>query len=90
MNLIQLEINNQRVKVPEDTTILEAARKQNIDVPTLCYLNGSERFTSCMICVVYEKRSGRLLPSCSMPVAEGMQIETSNAKVNEARKDALV
>ena len=86
---IPIKINNREVTVPEGSTILEAAEKLNINIPTLCYLNGYERFTSCMICVVHEINSNRLVPSCSMTVEQGMEIETDNEKVREARKDTL-
>ena len=89
MSSIKIKINNREVTVPEGSTILEAAEKLNITIPTLCYLNGYERFTSCMICVVHEINSDRLLPSCSMTVEQGMEIETNNEKVREARKDTL-
>jgi ferredoxin len=89
MNSIKIKINNREITVPAGSTILEAAAKLNINIPTLCYLNGYEPFTSCMICVVHELNSDRLVPSCSMPAAEGMEIETDNIKVREARKDAL-
>ncbi|NIN86994.1 MAG: NAD(P)-binding protein [Candidatus Aminicenantes bacterium] len=88
-NSIKIKINNREVTVSAGSMILEAAAKLNINIPTLCYLNGYERFTSCMICVVHELNSDRLVPSCSMPAAEGMEIETDNEKVREARKDAL-
>jgi ferredoxin len=86
---VSIKINNREVAVPAGSTILEAAEKLDIHIPTLCYLNGYEPFTSCMICVVHELNSDRLVPSCSMPAAEGMEIETDNEKVREARKDAL-
>jgi ferredoxin len=86
---IPIKINNRGITVPEGSTILEAAEKLHITIPTLCYLNGYERFTSCMICVVHEINSDRLLPSCSMTVEQGMEIETDNEKVREARKDTL-
>lgn len=71
------------------STVLDAARKLNIHIPTLCFLDGHENFTSCMICVVHEKNSDMLIPACSAPVAPGMRIETDNEKVREARKDTL-
>jgi ferredoxin len=86
---VSLKINNREVTVQEGSTILEAAEKLKISIPTLCYLNGYERFTSCMICVVHEINSDRLVPSCSMIVEKGMEIETDNEKVKEARKDTL-
>ena len=75
--------------MPTGSTILDAAEKLNIHIPTLCYLKGYERFTSCMICVVHDINSDRLVPSCSMPAESGMRIETDNEKVRDARKDTL-
>ena len=89
MNTVKININNLDVEVPVESTLLEAAEKLNIHIPTLCHLNGKNRQTSCMICVVHEKNSNQLFPSCSMTVAEGMQIETDNDKVRKARKDVL-
>jgi len=87
--MITLEINKKQISVENNSTVLDAAKKINIDIPTLCYLNGYERFTSCMICVVHEIKTDQLLPSCSAMAAEGMQIETDNEKVREFRKDTL-
>jgi ribulose 1,5-bisphosphate synthetase/thiazole synthase/NAD-dependent dihydropyrimidine dehydrogenase PreA subunit len=89
MKLISISVDNRDVSVSENSTVFDAARKLNIHIPTLCYLNGYERFTSCMICVVHEIDSDKLIPSCSATVAEGMRIETDNEKVQDARRDAL-
>ncbi len=89
MKTVNITIDNQDISVPADSSILDLAKELNIHIPTLCFLNGYERFTSCMICVVHEVKTDKLLPSCSATVAEGMQIETENEKVLEARKDAL-
>jgi NADPH-dependent glutamate synthase beta subunit-like oxidoreductase/ferredoxin len=89
MKTVKLTIDNQDIAVPADLSILDAAKKLNIEIPTLCYLNGFDRFTSCMICVVHEANTGRLLPACSALVSEGMRIVTDNEMVREARKDAL-
>lgn len=87
--MITLEINKKQITVPKNSTILDAAKKLNINIPTLCYLNGYEHFTSCMICVVHEIKTDRLIPSCSAMATDGMQIETDNEKVREFRKDTL-
>ena len=73
---------------PQDT-ILKAAGTLKINIPTLCHLNGYEHITSCMLCVVHEINSDKLLPACSALVAENMRIETDNQKIKTARKDAL-
>ena len=87
--MINLIINNQKVSVPEYSTILEATSKLGIKIPTLCHYNGFKPNTSCMICVVHDLKKDWLIPSCSMPVEEGMEIETDNEKIREARKDTL-
>jgi len=89
MKNINITINNLDVSVPANSTIIEAAAGLDIHIPTLCHLNGYGHTTSCMICVVYDIQSDRLIPSCSAAVAEGMKIETNSEKVLEARKDAL-
>lgn len=89
MKTVTITIDDQDIAVPASSSILDAAEKLNIPIPALCHLNGFERFTSCMICVVYEAETGRLLPACSAEVFEGMRIETDNDLVREARKDAL-
>ncbi len=89
MKNVKLTIDNQDIAVPADSSILDAAKKLNINIPTMCYLNGYDRFTSCMICVVYEANTDRLLPACSAIVSEGMRIATENEFVREAQKDAL-
>jgi len=89
MKTVKLTIDDRDITVPADSSILDAARKLNISIPTLCYLNGYERFTSCMVCVVYEANTERLIPACSAIVSEGMRIATENDRVLEARKDAL-
>jgi len=86
---ITLEIDNRKVTVPAGSTILDAAEKLDIPIPTMCYLKGHQPFTSCMICVVHDVGSDRLVPSCSMPVEPGMRIETDNINVRNARKDTL-
>ncbi len=87
--MITLEINKKQTTVEKNSTVLDAAKHLNIDIPTLCYLNGYDHFTSCMICVVHEIKSDQLIPSCSAMATEGMQIETDNEKVREFRKDTL-
>ena len=87
--MITLEINRKKIKVKQNTTLLEAARKLSIPIPTLCSKEGYRPFTSCMVCLVKEKTTGRLLPSCSVRAEEGMIIETDCEDVYHARKTAL-
>ncbi len=87
--MIKLRINNQPIEVPKGTTLLDAARQLQIDIPTMCHLDGNGHFTSCMVCLVKDAGSGRLMASCSMPAMEGMHIVTDDAECRESRKAAL-
>jgi len=87
--MINLTINNQRVSVTDGSTVLDAAVTLGITIPTLCHSNGCKPNTSCMICVVHELKTDSLILACSMPVEDGMHIETDNKRVREARKDTL-
>jgi len=55
----------------------------------MCYLEEAERFTSCMVCVVKERASGKIIPSCSADVSEGMDIISMDEEIMEARRSAL-
>ncbi len=70
-------------------TILEAAASAGIVIPTMCFHDGCTNHPSCMICLVKEIERDQLVPSCAMPVADGMNILTNSDEVREARKDAL-
>jgi len=87
--MINLIINNKSTTVPEGTTILDAAGKLNIEIPTMCYMDECDPMTSCMVCVVHDQNTDRMFPSCSMPVVEGMRIETESERVQKSRKDTL-
>jgi len=84
-----LRIDNRDVEVPEGATILEAARRAGIAIPTLCHLEGLPPATSCMVCVVKVRQPDRLVPSCGAPAEDGMVVESETDEVREARRDAL-
>ncbi|MFP3902796.1 MAG: FAD-dependent oxidoreductase [Armatimonadota bacterium] len=85
----KLSIDGQPVEVEEGATILEAARKLGINIPTLCYRDGYEPPTSCMVCVVRVNGSEQLVPSCATQATEDMEVESETEHVREARRMAL-
>ena len=87
--MITITIDKRRTRVQDGTTILEAARRLDIDIPTLCHLEGSEPFTSCMVCLVREMKSDRFVPACSAPAEKGMVVDTGSETVRGARRDVL-
>ena len=87
--MIKLKINDINIELPEGTSLLDAASDIGANVPTMCHNGELEHFTSCMLCVVKDKRTGKLLPSCTARVMEGMDIITVDDEIREARKVAL-
>lgn len=87
--MLKLKINNEQVNVPEGITVMAAARLKGFEVPSICYRDGKPHFTSCMICMVKDNKSGKLFPSCSVKAVEGMDITTRDAEIEESRKTAL-
>ena len=87
--MIELKINNIAVSVEPGTTILKAAQQLGLEIPTMCHNDEIEHFNSCMICLVKNAQNGKLYPSCSMPVAEGMEIITLDDEIREARQTGL-
>ncbi|HWQ71785.1 MAG TPA: NADH-dependent [FeFe] hydrogenase, group A6 [Desulfitobacteriaceae bacterium] len=84
--MITLTINRKKVAAEEGTTILEAARQNNILIPSLCYLEGVHKIGSCRICVVEVEGTRTLQASCITVVREGMVVHTNTERVKKARK----
>jgi ferredoxin len=86
---MKLTIDNQEVEIEQPMTIFHAAKQVGIDIPVMCYKEGYDYFTSCMMCVVKDTKTGKTLPACSAQAAEGMIIETQSEEIREARKFTL-
>lgn len=86
MEKVTLTIDGIKVEVPKDYTVLKAARSVNIDIPTLCYLEGINEIGACRMCVVEVERARSLQAACVLPVSEGMVVKTNSKKVRDARK----
>ncbi len=88
-NMVNLTINGIAVSVEENKTILEAAEKLHIKIPTLCYHKDLCVAGNCRVCVVEQVGNNKLVASCAMPVAEGMEINTNTLKVRNCRKHII-
>ena len=82
-------INGNTFSFEPGDTILEVARRNSIDIPTLCYLKGATPTGACRMCVVEVKGARSLVASCSAPVAPNMEVQTETPKVIEARRMVL-
>ncbi len=84
-----LTIAGRSLTVEAGTTVLDAARRLGIHIPTLCYVEGLEPASSCFLCAVQVEGQRHLLPACALPVSEGMVVATDSADVRASRKMAL-
>jgi ferredoxin len=85
----KLTIDGRQIEVTPGATVLAAARQLGIAIPTLCYREGCDVATSCLVCVVKINGNARLAPACGTAVADGMIVESETAEVHTARRTAL-
>jgi len=84
-----LIIDEQEVSARRGQTILEVARENDIDIPTLCHLDGLSDVGACRLCLVEIKGSNKLLPACVATVYEGMEVSTNTEKLQKHRRTIL-
>ncbi|HOG64239.1 MAG TPA: NADH-dependent [FeFe] hydrogenase, group A6 [Spirochaetota bacterium] len=94
MGLAIVTINDKQIAVEPGTTILEAANKLNIHIPTLCHLDMHDikmvnKVASCRVCVVEVAGRRNLAPACATPVTDGMVISTNTKRAIKARRAVL-
>jgi ferredoxin len=84
-----LTIDNQKVEVNDGATILDAANKLGIHIPTMCFFDGYEPSTSCMVCIVKVEGMANFVPACATIAQQGMIVHSSSEQIDRARKAAL-
>lgn len=84
-----IKINQHQIEWQKDTTILEACKQLNIDIPTFCYDERLKAFGSCRICVVEVDHKKKLAAACTTQLKDGMVIQTHSERVLKARKKIL-
>lgn len=84
--MIILTIDGRKVEVEEGTTILEAARKADVHIPTLCYLPEVQAIGACRVCLVEIEGNKSLQAACVSPVSTGQVILTNTDRVRKARR----
>lgn len=86
---VKFKIDNVEVEAQEDATILDTARANGINIPTLCTLEGCTPYGGCRLCMVEIHGSPKLFAACVTPVNAGMDVVTNSDKLKEYRKVAL-
>jgi NADH dehydrogenase/NADH:ubiquinone oxidoreductase subunit G len=91
MKIVTLKIDDKEIKTEEGTTILEAAKRAGVEIPTLCYLEGLEPYGACRICSVEIERRGRsrIVAACCYPAEEGLKVVTRSPKIDKIRKTII-
>ncbi len=89
MDMVNIKINGIDLQVPQNYTILQAAKDAGINIPTLCFLKDINAIGACRMCLVEVKGAKGLVTACVYPVNEGMEVYTNTEKVRKARKTVL-
>lgn len=87
--MVKLTINGKAVSVPEGITVLDAAKRFHIPIPTLCHHPKLTPFGGCRLCIVEIKGIPRPVTSCTTPVAEGMEVTTTSDHLEQIRRTVL-
>ncbi|MCP5117392.1 MAG: 2Fe-2S iron-sulfur cluster binding domain-containing protein, partial [bacterium] len=88
-DLVTLTINDREISAPKDTLVINAARQAGIDIPAFCYYEGLALQAACRMCLVEVEGARKLLTACTLPVQEGMVVNTESPDVVAARKSML-
>jgi iron-only hydrogenase group A len=84
--MLTIEINGKKLEAQKGETILTVARRNGIEIPTLCHMEGLAPSGACRMCVVDVEGVANLLTACSYPVADGMKVRTHSPRAVETRK----
>lgn len=87
--MINLKINGIPVEVEDGTTVLSAANKVGVKIPTLCYHPDLTPFASCGMCICKQEGNKKIIRACSTPVSEGLSVITNDAELFQVRKTIL-
>ena len=86
---MKIKINDKEIDALEGEKLIEAARRNGIEIPALCYAPGYKHQSSCMVCMVKNCETGQIIPSCSTVVAESMNIDSESDEVNDLIRQSL-
>lgn len=88
---VNIIVNGQKAEVSSNSTVLKAAEKIGIHIPTLCYHEELKPYGACRLCIVEIEKNGRskIVASCAYPVEEGLIVHTESPKVEQIRKNLV-
>jgi NADPH-dependent glutamate synthase beta subunit-like oxidoreductase/formate hydrogenlyase subunit 6/NADH:ubiquinone oxidoreductase subunit I len=86
----KITIDGRAVEVSDGATVLTAAGRLGLHIPTICFgNNGCAASASCLVCAVKLTRTGQMIPSCAVQVTDGMEVESETTEVAEVRRAAV-
>ena len=88
-DLVKLTINDKQIEAPAGMLVIEAAKRNGIEIPSFCYYEGLALQAACRMCLVEVEKAPKLMVACTLPVAEGMVVRTETEQVRQARKYTL-
>lgn len=86
---VTLQINGQKIAVPEGTTIMEAANRLGVYIPHFCYHEKLSIAANCRMCMVDIEKSPKALPACATPVMDGMVVRVDSPKAKAAQNSVM-
>lgn len=87
--LVTIEVDGRELQVAAGSMLIEATDEAGITVPRFCYHNKLSVAANCRMCLVEVERSGKPLPACATPVADGMKVWTASEKAKAAQQDVM-
>src|SRR6267154_356738 len=87
--LVKFTIDGRELEAPAGTLVIEAAKRNGIEIPSFCYYEGLALQAACRMCLVEVEKAPKLMVACTLPVAEGMVVRTETTAVAQARKYTL-
>lgn len=89
MTTVHIEIDGEKLEVPQGQMLIEAADEAGINIPRFCYHKKLSIAANCRMCLVDVANSGKPLPACATPVSEGMKVCTTSAKTRDAQRAVM-
>src|SRR5271169_5818474 len=86
---IKLRIDDRELTVAPGTLVIEAARREGIEIPSFCYYPGLTLQAACRMCLVEVEKAPKLQTACTLVAMNGMVVRTATAQVHDARKAML-
>ncbi|HVW08738.1 MAG TPA: NADH-quinone oxidoreductase subunit NuoG [Bryobacteraceae bacterium] len=88
-DLVKFTIDGRELEAPAGTLVIEAAKRNGIEIPSFCYYEGYSLQAACRMCLVEVEKMPKMQVACTLPVGNGMVIRTDTEQVRKARKSTL-